>query len=351
MEEKKGLSNWLEKNTKLALICALILGLILGVAGMCIYNGGTKVARVNSKNLTTKSLFNKMKNYLSINVFLEDVDNAILKNKYKLDTDEIDDLKKSAQGYIDMYASYYGYTQEEFLKQNGFNSFDDFLDYLSLDYKRTVYFYETIEKQLDKDAIKKYYDENAFGKVNTKHILVQTSEEITDEKALELANEIIGRLDNGEDFDTLSEEYKEKYPDTVVAEDLGNKGAFDKLDEAYVEGMKALNKGEYSKTPVKSSFGYHIILCVDKSDKTEEISRKDRMAIIQELGSEIINKDSDLFTKTLIQMRKDAKLKIYDKDLKNKYDEWCLPYTDKETTSEEEDTTDMNIDLSTETEE
>ena len=46
MEEKKGLSNWLEKNTKLALICALILGLILGVAGMCIYNGGTKVARV-----------------------------------------------------------------------------------------------------------------------------------------------------------------------------------------------------------------------------------------------------------------------------------------------------------------
>ena len=360
-EEKKSfkvcLKDWVEKNTVVALICALVLGLVVGLVGMYLCNGDTKVAKVNGKSITESTLYNKLKGYMSINIVLEEVDDLILKNKYELTKDEYNDLKDTAQQYIDMYKSYYGYTEEDFLTKNGFASLNDFIEYLSIDYKRTVYFYETIEKQLDKDAVKDYYDANAFGKVNTKHILVQTSDNMTDEKALELANEIIGRLDNGEDFDTLAEEYQEKYPDEVVVEDLGEKGAFDNLDEAYVEGMKALNKDEYSKTPVESSFGYHIIYCVDKVEKTDDISRKDKMTIIQKLGVDIINADTDLYTKTLIQMRKDANLKFYDEKLKEEYDEFCLPYNAEETdeTDETEGTNELEenieIDISSNTDE
>lgn len=351
-EEKKGLKEWIKKNTILALICALVVGLILGAVGMSFCNSGAKVARVNGKNITVESLFNKMKNNISINLFLEDIDAAILNNKYKLEKEEIAELEKTAQSYIDMYTSYYGYTKEEFLTQNGFESLDDFVDYLALDYKRTVYYYETIEKKLDKNAVEDYYNENAYGKVNTKHILVKETEEITKEKALEIANEIIGRLDNGEEFDTLSKEYLEKYPEAVVSEDLGPMGAFDHLDEAYVEAMKALNKGEYSKTPVESSFGYHVILCVDKIEKSEKISRKDRMEIVETLSTDITSEEQDLFAKTLIQMRKDAKLKIYDKDLKEKYEEWCKQYAvEEETGNTEEETSSIDVNLSTDTEE
>ena len=38
------------------------------------------------------------------------------KGKYKYET---------AQEYIDMYKSYYGYTDEQFLSENGFDSFDE----------------------------------------------------------------------------------------------------------------------------------------------------------------------------------------------------------------------------------
>ncbi len=358
MEEgKKSFKGWLEKNTILALICALALGLILGIVIMYFCNCGNKVAKVNGKSITVNSLFDKMKNNLSMNLFLENIDGAILNNKYKLEKEELDDIKKTAQSYIDMYTSYYGYTEEDFLNQNGFESFDDFVEYLSLDYKRTVYYYDTLEKQLDKNAVKDYYNENAFGKINTKHILVKETDEITKEKALEIANEIISKVESGEDFDKLSNDYKEKYPEAVVAEDLGEMGAFDHLDEAYVEAMKELNKGDHTTTPVETSFGYHVILCVDKTEKSEKISRKDRMSIVEILSTEITDKDADLFTKTLIQMRKDAKLKIYDKDLKDKYDEWCKQYIDeaeenKTTETElEENVTEMNIDLSTNTEE
>jgi len=339
MEEKKGFKEWLEKNTVLALVCALVLGLLIGAGTMYFCNRGGKVASVKGKTITSKSLYNRMKNYLSIDFALEEIDNAILNKKYTLDDEEKEEVKKTAQGYIDMYESYYGQTQEEFLSGNGFDSFEDFADYLSLDYKRTIYFYDVLEKQLDENAVKEYYDENAFGKVNTKHILVKTSEDITDEKALSIANEIIGRLDNGEDFDTVAKEYESKYEETIVVEDLGEKGAFDHLENAYVEGMKELNKGEYSKTPVKTSYGYHVIYCIDKIEKSDKISRKDRMEIVEELSSDIISNDSNLYYKTLIKMREDSKLKFFDKNLEEKYVEYCSKYEDKETNHETENET------------
>lgn len=336
--EKKSLKKWIEKNTTFLL--ALFSGLVIGALTMNFVNSAEKVVSIKGKTITSKDLYAKMKSYISINLVLEDVDSAILNKKYTLEEDETEEIKKTAQNYIDMYKSYYGYTEEQFLSENGFNSLDEFIDYLSIDYKRSVYYFESLEKQLENDAVQKYYDENSFGKVNTKHVLVKTSEDMSDEESLKIANEIISRLNNGENFDTLASEYIEKYQDTVITEDLGEKGAFDHLEEGYVEGMKTLNKGEYSRTPVKTSYGYHIIYCIDKIEKTEKISRKDRMEIIEELAADIMSSDSDLYNKTLIKMREDANLKFYDNDLEKEYVEYCSQYIEDEN---ETDNIDVNI--------
>lgn len=336
-EEKKNFKGWIEKNTILAFVCTLILGILLGCLVMYLTNFGEKVASVKGKTITSKDLYSKMKSYISINLLLEDVDRAILNKKYNLEADEIEEVKKTAQEYIDMYKSYYGYTDEQFLSENGFDSFDDFVEYLSTDYKRTVYYFETLEKQLEENSVQKYYDENSFGKVNTKHILVKTSEGMSEEEALKIANEIISRLDNGEDFDILANEYVEKYKDTIITENLGEKGAFDHLDEGYVDGMKALSKGEYSKTPIQTLYGYHVIYCVDKTEKTEKISRKDRMEIVEELAKDIMEADVNIYNKTLIKMREEAKLKFYDKDLEEKYVEYCAQYNEDEGKIESQD--------------
>ena len=329
-EEKKCFKDWIAKNTVLALVCALVIGLLVGGLGVYFTNGGTKVASVKGKAITTKDLYNKMKNYYSIDLALEDVDLAILDKKYKLEEDEIKQLEKTAQQYIDMYSQYYGYTEEEFLSNNGFEDKNSFIDYLSVDYKRSVYFYETIEKQLEENAVENYYNENAFGQVNTKHILVQVSENMTDDAAKALADEILGKIKDGNNFDEVANEYTAEYPDVVVFEELGEKGAFDNLDPAYVEEMKSLNKDEYSQEPVKSSFGYHIVYCIDKLEKTENISRKDKMAIIEIIGADKLTEDANAYYKALIEMRKEAGLKFYDKDLQKKYDDYCKQYVTEE---------------------
>lgn len=338
MEEKEiKKENVFKKLFKKEVIISLVVGLILGLIIMFFVANGIE-GYASGKLITNGSLYNKMKDYFSINLILDDVDTTILNKKYKLTEEEIDEFKKTADEYIEQYEMY-GYSQEDFLSENGFNSYDSFVEYLGLNYKRSLYVYDYIEKQLEENAVKNYYNEHAFGKVNTKHILVKTSDTMDDAKALALANDIISRLNGGEDFEALATEYKANYDGTIIKEDLGEMGAFSNLEEAYVNGMKELEIGKYSTTPVKTSYGYHVIYCVDKTEKTEEIPSKDKMAIIDVLANEAdLTLDDTTYYKALIQMREDAGLKFFDKNFKEKYEDYCEPYVEAE-----EDETELEI--------
>lgn len=333
MEENKEESkkeNFFEKLLKKEVIISLVVGLLLGIIIMFFANGGFAVT-VSGKVITTGNLYNKMKDYYSIDLVLEDVDSKILNKKYKLSEEDLKDIKETADNYIKQYEAY-GYSQEQFLEENGFKDYDNFVDYLSTDYKRSVYFYDYLATKLEKNAVENYYNENSFGKVNTKHILVKTSDDMTEDKALALANEIINKLNSGENFDTLAKEYTTNYSEDVITEDLGEMGAFDNLEEGYVEEMKNLEAGKYSTEPVKTSYGYHVIYCVDRKEKTEEITLSERMSIIGKLAQEAnLNTDNTEYYKALIQMRKDAHLKFYDKELKAKYEEYCNKYVEEDT--------------------
>lgn len=347
MEENKK-ENVLKKLLKKEVIISLVIGLLLGLLIMFFVNFGAE-AFVSGKFITEGKLYNKMKDYYSIDLVLENVDNTILNKKYDLAEDELDELRKTADTYIEQYEAY-GYTQEEFLKQNGFENYDDFVEYLGLDYKRSLYVYDYLETQLEENAVKNYYEENAFGKVNTKHILAKFSDTMTEEQALTIANDIISRLNAGEDFDTLANEYTTKYVNDVITEDLGEMGAFDNLETSYVDGMKKLEAGKYSTEPVKTSYGYHVIYCVDKTEKTDEISAKDKMAIIDVLATEKgLTLDETTYYKTLIQMREEAGLKFFDKDFKEKYEEYCEPYVEVEEEEHDhvEGETDVEVSLNT----
>lgn len=94
--------------------------------------------------------------------------------------------------------------------------------------------------------------------IKASHILVETEEE---------ALSVIAKLDAGEDFATLAKEHS---LDGSAANggDLGyfatNGATTSKMVDEFTAGAVALEIGEYSKTPVESQFGYHIILVEDK---------------------------------------------------------------------------------------
>ncbi len=120
------------------------------------------------------------------------------------------------------------------------------------------------------DEVKKYYEENKeqMGQpeqLQVRHILFFVDEgdkgypfKHTDAEAKQLAQDVIGQLQQGKDFSQLA---GEKSEDSGTKVD-GGLYTFSKGQAVpeFEEAAFALKDGEYTKSPVKTDYGYHVIL-------------------------------------------------------------------------------------------
>jgi peptidyl-prolyl cis-trans isomerase C len=136
-------------------------------------------------------------------------------------------------------------------------------------------------KITDADLKKRYDAEVAkvppTEELKASHILVKTEDE---------AKDIIKQLEGGADFAKLA---KEKSTDTgsgANGGDLGYFGDGDMVPEFYAAANK-LKKGEFTKDPVKSQYGWHVILLTDRrtkeAPKFEEVKDQIKDELTQEL--------------------------------------------------------------------
>lgn len=286
-------------------------------------NGLEPVASIDGLTVTAEDLYEDMKEIYSVNNLLDIIDNKILEEKYP-ETDEMNtELNDQAEKYYNMYNQYYGYSKEEFLTKNGFGSERAFIEYLRLQYRRTQYTDDYIKEQITDKEIEKYYEDKVYGDINTKHILVKVSSSATDEEKKEaenLAKEIITKLNEGKSFDEVKDEYKDK----ITYEELGYKAYNASLESAYMEAMQKLENNSYTKEPVQTSYGYHVIYRIDQKEKPALKDVKEE--IITSLVSEHKSEDTSVQYKALEKMREDAKLKFTDTVLEKKYETYKSQY-------------------------
>ena len=313
----------------IGVIITIIVVIIIWPKRIATLKDGTQpILTVNNTTYTADDLYNDMKDTYSINILINSLDKMILDKKYKEDNEMNDSVKKTAEYYYSMYEQYQNITKEQFLENNGFKSEKEFLEYLKLDYRRNLYYDEYVKNLINEKDIEKYYKDEVFGDVNSKHILVSVSKddtsenekELSDEDAKKLANEIIDKLNKGTSWDDVITEYKDK----ITAEELGYRAFNASLDAAYLKEMKNLEVNTYSKTPILSSYGYHIVYKIDQKDKPELKDVKED--IINILVEEKKNDDSNLYQKALINLRKEAKLEFKDTDLGEKYNKYISNY-------------------------
>lgn len=117
---------------------------------------------------------------------------------------------------------------------------------------RKIYLEKQVRAQVTDSAVRKLYNDykNTFKgekEIKAKHILVDSKEK---------AEEVIAKLKNEGQFDKLAKEYS-KEPAEL--------GYFTKemMVPEFSEAAFKLKKGQYTKTPVKTQFGYHVILVED----------------------------------------------------------------------------------------
>lgn len=151
-----------------------------------------------------------------------------------------------------------------------------------------IYFKKHVVDAVTEDDVKARYEKEVAAlpkqeEVSARHILVKTEEE---------AKAIIADLDAGKDFIELAKE-KSTDPNKSEGGDLGyfTKG---RMVPEFEEVAFAMEKGTYTKTPVKTQFGFHVIKLEDKRDAAppayETVAQQVRQLVMRDKYLEIIEK-------------------------------------------------------------
>lgn len=309
----------------LPLVCA---GLILTGCGNKtipkLKNGEDVIASLKGKDFTANDLYTELKKQGGTNILVSLIDDFIATKEITDDSE----ANKYAEGQIStLKAQYesYGEDFDEALTNAGYKSIDELKKSITLDYKKNKVAENYIKTTIPDKDINEYYKNDVYGKMTVRYILIKpettdsmTSEEKTkaENKALDEAKDVIKQLKKGEKFEDLAKKHSD---DTTTAGEGGLYSNFDKKDvvEEFWNASVDLKDNAYTTAPVKSSYGYFVILRVKQDKKpTLEKAKED---ILSELTSKKIKEDQNANIKAWIEIRKKYNLDIIDSDILSEY--------------------------------
>jgi peptidyl-prolyl cis-trans isomerase C len=159
-----------------------------------------------------------------------------------------------------------------------------------------------LKSMMTEDAIKARYEkfvseQPAQTEIRASHILVASEDE---------AKDIIKQLEGGADFAAIA---KEKSTDPSAKQNGGDLGYFtaNEMVPEFSQAVFGMEKGDSSKAPVKSQFGWHVIKVVDKRPKAPP-SLEETHSHIEELLS------GELLTAYLTSLRTAATVEKFNPD-------------------------------------
>lgn len=146
---------------------------------------------------------------------------------------------------------------------------------------RTVYVQRAVDKEIAASDIKKKYDETvgtapAIQEIKAAHILVDSEAK---------AKDLIAKLDGGADFAKLASENSADPGNKDQGGDLGWFAKQDMVPE-FADAAFKMSKGETTKTPIKTQFGYHVVKVEDKRNRPKPTLEELKPMIQAELRRE-----------------------------------------------------------------
>ncbi|MBC1471169.1 peptidylprolyl isomerase [Listeria seeligeri] len=282
------------------IMISLITATLLILAGC----GSSAVVKTDAGNITQDDLYEAMKTTYGNEVVQQLTFEKILEDKYTVTEKEVNAEYKK-------YEEQYGDSFESTLASSNLTktSFKENIKYNLLVQKATE-----ANMDVSDSTLKKYY-KTWQPDITVRHILV--ADEAT-------AKEVQTKLKNGEKFTDLAKEYS---TDTSTSSNGGLLDPFGtgEMDEAFENAAYALEKTDDVSGIVKTSYGYHLIQLVKKTDKTTYAKDKAKVkeAYIQ---SQLT---SENMTAALKKELKAANIDIKDSDLKDAFSD----YTSTESTS------------------
>lgn len=319
------------KNKKLFVVLSTIALASIAITGCGkkaeLKDGAEVAVSVKGSQITATEFYEQIKKD-NISSLIDKIDHDLLDEDYKTDEAE----NKAVKSQMDQIKNYYGSNESTYksilLQYFGVNNDEEFEELLRLEYKRNKAVKDYISANLTDKEIEKYYNDNIYGKIKASHILisVDVSDKATDDEKKEAnevakkkAQEVIEKLKNGEKFSDLAKEYSTDTSNNEKGGDLGYFDPNDMVDE-FKEAVLKLKNDEYTTEPVKTKFGYHIILRVDQKEKESLDSLKD--SIKEKLASQKISDNNSVYYESLVKFRESKELKWNDTELEKSYNDY-----------------------------
>jgi len=165
-----------------------------------------------------------------------------------------------------------------------------------------VYLGRYIRAAITEERVKQRYaqfilDQKPQEQVNARHILVKTEDE---------AKAIIADLKKGGDFAAIA---KDKSNDPGTKATGGDLGWFVKDDMVpeFSDAAFKLQKGQYTETPIKTQFGYHVIMLVDRRAAPSPSLEEARPQVFTLLQRELLDQK-------VKELRTGAKVEVFNMD-------------------------------------
>ena len=274
-------------------VLALTLAASLGLAACSDSNEVVVTSTIG--DLTQEDFYEEMKK-LAGTQFLEQIMiEKVLNDKYKVSQEDVD-------AEFEEVKAQFGDNFQSALKESGLTE-----DTLRSNIKFNQLRNKAIADSITDEDIKAYYDQASM-ELKARHILVADEE---------TANEVIEKLNAGEDFATLAKELSE---DTGSAENGGDLDWFTvgKMVTEFNDAAYALEVNEISK-PVKSSYGYHIIQLTDKREIEDFGTLEEKKDAIKETLIANAQASSAHWESVVADLVKEAKIEVKDKDLSDAF--------------------------------
>lgn len=256
---------------------------------------GTKLDESKDKAVIDQIKTNTYDNLVLQKLIRQDAE----KNGIKLDTKEVDEYLnyiKESRNSTDK-EGYKKFLEETKFTEKGLR---EYLETQQLNSKLADKVTARISAG-EKEA-SQYYEQNKTefmdqGGIQIYHILVE------DEKT---ARDIINKLNNGGDFSALAKEFSIDTSNKDQGGDLGLVNEDTQFVTEFKTAALALQPGEYTKEPVKSQYGYHIIKSGDKKEPRQKTFEEVKATVIAQLE----NKQKDqAYKEYMEELKKNADIK------------------------------------------
>jgi len=149
------------------------------------------------------------------------------------------------------------------------------------------------EIEITEDELKTYFEENKDlfdekEQVRARHILVETEEQ---------AKEVLAKLEQGESFEALAEQYS---TDEGTKSNGGDLGYFERgvMVAEFEEAAFSLKPGETSQ-PVKTQYGYHIIKVEDHKEAKPAVYEEKKEEIESTLRQQKVSEKMETWLQEL----------------------------------------------------